>query len=253
MSPLAIGTLVFVCVLGGVLIGILLGSVLPKHYLSADAKDVIKVSMAMIATLAALVLGLLTASSKGALDDKESELRSMAAQVILLDRTMAQYGPETQEARDLLKRITITRISQIWPEESAGDVAPEAVGRGAGIETLQQSLLALSPQNDAQRWFLTKALQISGEIAAERWLVFEQIGTRIHWPFLVIVVFWLTIVFTSFGLFAPPSASAITALLVAALAVAGAIYLILAMDQPYSGLIKISGSPMRAALDQLGH
>ena len=202
--------------------------------------------------MAALVLGLMTSSAKSSLDDKESELRGTAAQVILLDRTMALYGTETREARDLLKRLVAARMSQLWPEENAGGVAPEAIGADTGIGLLQQKILALSPQNDAQRWFQSTALQISRDIAAAQWSTFQQVGSQIHWPFLVIVVFWLAIVFASFGLFAPQNAIAVSALCVAALAVAGAIYLILAMDQPYGGLIKISSAPVRAALDQLG-
>ena len=247
MSPLTIGAIVFACILGGALFGMYLRRVLPKHHLSDDAKDVIKVSMAMVATMAALVLGLMTASAKSSLDDKESKLRGAAAQIILLDRTMALYGAETREARDLLKRLVAARVNQIWPEENAGGVAPEAIGADTGIGHLQQKILALSPQNDAQRWFQSTALQISRDIAAAQWSTFQQVGSQIHWPFLVIVVFWLTIVFASFGLFAPQNAIAVSALCVAALAVAGAIYLILAMDQPYGGLIKISSAPARAA------
>jgi exosortase/archaeosortase len=110
---------VFACVFGGALFGMFLGTILPEGHLSPDARDVIKVAMAMVATLAALVLGLLTASAKSSLDEKESELRSAAAQVLLLDRTMAEYGPETKDARDLLKQTVAARISQIWPDEKA--------------------------------------------------------------------------------------------------------------------------------------
>ena len=130
MNPLAIGLIVFACVFAGALFGMFLGTVLPKEHLSADARDVIKVSMAMVATLAALVLGLLTASAKSSLDDKEGELRAAAAQVILLDRTMAEYGPETAQARDLLKQILVARINQVWPEESDARVTPEAISHG---------------------------------------------------------------------------------------------------------------------------
>ena len=111
---------------------------LPEEHLSADARDVIKVSMAMVATLAALVLGLLTASAKSSLDDKEGELRAAAAQVILLDRTMAEYGPETAQARDLLKQILVARINQVWPEESDARVTPEAISHGNGIEAVRR-------------------------------------------------------------------------------------------------------------------
>jgi len=164
---------------------------------------------------------------------------------------MAEYGAETQEARDLLKQIVAARIGQIWPEENA-TVTPGAIGRGSGIEAVQLKLLNLSPQTDAQRWLQSTALQISSSIAAARWAVLQQIGSSIQWPFMAILVFWLAIIFASFGLFAPRNTSVAATLFVAALSVAGSIYLILAMDQPYSGPIKISSAPLRIALEQLG-
>ena len=187
----------FACVLGGALLGMYLGKVLPKHHLGDDANDAIKLSMAMVATLAALVLGLMTASARSSLDDKEHALRGIAAQIILLDCTMAEYGTETQEARDFLKRMVAIRVSQIWPEENGDGVAARAVGVDNGIRDLQRKILALSPANDTQRWFQSAALQISHDIAAAQWSTFEQVDSQFHWTFLVIVVFWLTIVFVS--------------------------------------------------------
>jgi hypothetical protein len=252
MNPLTIASIVFAFVFGGALRGMYLGRVLPQEHLTPDARDVIKVSMAMVATLAALVLGLLTAAATSSLDDKEAELRSMAAQVILLDRTMAEYGPEMAEARTLLKQIVAARINLIWPEENAGTVEPGAVSRGAGVESVQKKLLALSPKDDAQRWIQSTALQTTRDIAAARWSMLEQIGSNIQWPFLVVVVFWLAVIFASFGLFAPHNSSVAAALFIAALSVAGSIYLILEMDQPYSGLVKLSSAPLRTALAELG-
>lgn len=252
MNALAIAGIVFGCLFGGAVFGMLLGAILPKHHLSTDSKDVIKVAIAMIATLAALVVGLLIASVKSSFDDKDTEMRRMAAHVILLDRTMAEYGPETQVIRDRFRQIVATRIEQIWPEESKEKLALQAVGHGSIIETIQRQLLDLSPQNDTQRWLKATALQITNEIAEARWLVFEQTGSAIQWPFLVILIFWLAVIFASFGLFAPRNGSVISVLFICALSAAGALFLIVQMDQPYSGLIKISSAPVRAALTQLG-
>jgi len=173
--------------------------------------------------------------------------------VLLLDRTLAEYGPETQEVRDLLKKILSARISEIWLEESTEIAdAEEAIGSDVGVETIQAKLLKLSPQNDAQRWLQSTALQISSDIAAAHWSSLEQIESRVEWPFLIVVVFWLAAIFASFGLFAPHNSSVTIALFVAALSVAGSIYLMLEMDQPYSGPIKISSTPLRIALERLG-
>ena len=157
MSALAVGGIVFGCVFGGAVLGMLLGAVLPKHHLSADSKDVIKVAIAMIATLAALVVGLLISSAKSSFDDKDTEMRRMAAQAILLDRTLAEYGPETREIRGRLREMFAMRIAQIWPDESKAKLAPEAIGQGEAIEAIQRQLLDLSPQNDAQRWLKSAA------------------------------------------------------------------------------------------------
>jgi hypothetical protein len=252
MSALSVGAIAFACTFGGALLGMLLSAVLPKHHLSTDSKDVIKVAMAMIATLAALVIGLLIASAKNSFDGKDTEMRRMAADAVLLDRTMAQYGGETRELRGAFRQFVGTRIEQVWPEEGNGKVAPEAIGQGAVIEEIQRKLLELSPQNDAQRWLKSTALEITGEIAKGRWLVLEQTGSGIQWPFLTILIFWLAMILCSFGLFAPRNGSVVTALLICALSVAGSLFLVVQMDQPYSGLIKISSAPVRAAFDQLG-
>jgi len=250
-DPAMIAATVFACVFGGALLGMFLGSILPEHHVGPETRDAIKVSMAMVATLAALVLGLLTASAKGSLDDKETALRTTAGRIVLLDRTLAAYGPETQEARALLKQTLIARIGQIWPEEDA-EVRLGALGEGGGIEAVQMAVLRLSPKDDAEHWLQSRALDIAGTIATSRWLAFEQIGSSSQWILLAIVVFWLSVVFMSFGLFAPRNAVVMLALLVAALSVAGAIYLILEMDQPYEGAIKLPSAPLRAALEQLG-
>jgi hypothetical protein len=251
MSGLGVGVVVFVTVLAGAAFGMYLGKVLPKEHLSAEAKDVIKVAMAMIATLAALVLGLLTASAKSSLDQKESEVRNWAAQVVLLDRTLAEYGPESGDARALLKGTLAERVSQLWPGEETGKTQT-ALGRGQGIEVVQRKLLELDPQTDAQRWLKSEALRISQSMAEARWAAIQQFGTAIHWPFMVVLVFWLAVIFASFGLFAPRNWLVMSALIVAALSVAGSLFLIVEMDQPYSGLIKISGEPVRNALQLLG-
>ena len=251
MTALGVGAIVFACVFAGALFGMFLGSILPKEHLSDNAKDVIKVTMAMIATLAALVLGLLTASAKSSLDDKENAVKNWAAQVILLDRTLAEYGPETQEARDLLKRTVSMRISQLWPG-TGETISTEMIGKGQGVEGVQHALLSLTPKTDAQRWLQSTALQTTNTIAASRWLIAQQITSNMRWPFLVVLIFWLAVIFTSFGLFAPRNNVVVAALFVAALSVAGSIFLILEMDQPYGGFIKVRPDPLLSALDQLG-
>ena len=251
MSDILIGVIVLVVVFGGALFGMFLGRVLPNQHLSTDARDIIRIVMAMLATLSAVVLGLLTGSAISSLAEKEAELRNAAVQFIMLDRTLAAYGPETNDARKLLKQLLTERMSLIWPEKG-GSVSLAVLGGGAGIDLVQQELFAMSPQTEKQRWLRSNALEITNTLARSRWTTFEQIGSRFPWQFFIIVVFWLAIIFASFGLFAPRNASVTGALFVAALGLAGAIFMILEMEQPYQGAVKIPSTSMRIALDQLG-
>jgi hypothetical protein len=251
MSELIIVGIVFGCAFGGALMGMFVAGQLPEHHLDADSKDVVKAAMALVATVAALIVGLLIASAKSSFDSKDNEVKHLAAYIVLLDRTMAQYGDETIEIRSLFRQIIAMRISQIWPEDDNDKVVTELVGQ-RGVEEIQRKVFDLSPQNDDQRWLKSTALQMTNEIAEARLLVLEQLESSIQWPFLAILIFWVAMIFASFGLFAPRNGIAVAVLLISSLSVTGALYLIVEMDQPYSGLIKISSAPMRAALNQLG-
>jgi hypothetical protein len=220
---------------------------------SDDSKGAVMLGTGMIATMAALVLALLIASAKGNYDTMSSELRQASSRVILLDRVMAHYGPETNEARDLLRRSIASTIKRIWPEDNIEQAVAESTEGRVNIETIQDKLRQLSPRNDAQRWLQSRALEISIEIAEGRWLLIEQLGQRtLPMPFFVLMVFWLTIIFASFGLFSPRNATVITVLLICALSAAGSLFLIIELDTPYQGLIKVSSAPLRNALAHLG-
>ncbi len=251
MTSTTTGLCVFACVFGAAVLAMLIRNALPKHHLSVDTKDLVKLAMGLVATMAALVLGLLVASAKGAYDTQKDEVVRMAGKVAFLDRMLAHYGPEAAEARAVLRRALEVSITRIWPEKKlpATQLAPTAAGGEAVFDMLQ----SLAPQNDAQRSLKAQAVTLAADIGQMRWLLFEQAGSSISMPLLVIVVFWLAILFFSFGLFGPANSTAVAALLVAALSVSGAIFLILELDQPFSGLIRISSQPMVNALSQLGH
>ncbi len=253
MSPLAISLIAFGCIFGGMLLGMFLRGVLPEHHLSDESKDVVKLGAGMIATLAALVLGLLIASAKGSFDAMNSGLIQTGSKVILLDRVMAQYGPETKEVRDQLRRSVASAIEQIWSKERTGQTGMQGLDPRTGLEALQYKLQHLSPQNDAQRWLQSRALQVSADMAESRWLLTEQSGhSSLPMPFLVMLVSWLVIIFFSFGLLSPHNATVIVVLLICALSAAGSLYLIQELDRPYGGLITISSAPLRNALAYLG-
>ena len=249
MSSLAISGIVFGCIFGGTLLGMLVRAFLPAHHLGTDSKDVVKLGMGLIATMSALVLGLLIASAKSSFDARSNELTQMSANVIFFDRTLARYGPETKEIRELLRASVVSALERIWPKDNS---SPGKVEGTASSEAIFDKVLELSPQSEAQRTRQAQALKIATDVAQMRWLLFAQSGSAIPTPFLVVLIFWLTILFVSFSLFAHPNLTVVITLLVCALSVTGAIFLILELDRPFAGLIQISSEPLRHALEQLG-
>ena len=249
MSPLEKSSIIFLCIFSGAALGMVLRNALPEHHLNAETKDLIKLGVGLVGTMAALLLGLLVASAKSAYDAKSTELTQMAASVIWLDRTLAHYGPETAPTRATLKAAVSRFIDQLWPRDNTqGGIG----GQTGGGEIILDKVEELAPKTEAQRSYQSQAQSLAMNIGQMRWLLFEQSGSAISTPFLVVVVFWLTTLFVSFGMFAPRNATAFFVLIVSALSVAGAIYLILELDHPFSGLIQIPPMPLRNALRVLG-
>ena len=246
MSATTISLIVFACVFVGALLGILLHAVLPQQHLSNESKDIVKLGMGLVGTMAALVLGLLVASAKGSYDAQSAELTQMSANIALLDRALALYGPETKEARNLLRGAVARVLDQMWSSASL------SVPTAAGGEILYEKIQGLSPKNDTQRSLQGQALSMAVDLGKTRWLMYEQATTSVSMPLVIVLVCWLTAIFISFGLFAPFNATVVASLFVSALSVSGAIFLILEMYTPYAGLVKISDAPLRAALAHLG-
>jgi hypothetical protein len=252
MSSLAIGLISAASIFCGSLLGIGLQRLLPGHHLSKETQDVVKLSAGTIATLTALVLGLLVSSAKSAFDSMNTGAVQSGAKIILLDRTLARYGPEAKPAREQLKRSVAAGVEAVWPAEKTGVPALTAFERANGMELVQDKLRELSPQSDAQRQLLAQAQQMVGDLTQTRWLLLEEAQTQLPISLLIILVFWLTLLFVSFGLFAPANTTAITVLGVGACAVSAAIFLVLELNRPLDGIIKISSAPLLNALQHLG-
>jgi hypothetical protein len=246
---MAISWLVFACVFGGAMLGMFLRFIVPEHHLSPDSKDIVKLGMGLIATMAALVLALLIASAKSSHDTQSGEVIQMSADLIQLDHVLARYGPETKDARGLLRSLLARGIGP------RGNYQPANIGStevNVGADIFSEKIQQLTPRDDSQRSFRDQAIQIVADLGHTRSLLLEQTGGSIPMPFLVVLVFWFTMIFITFGLFAPSNSTVVVVLLVCALSVAGAIFLILELDQPFEGLIQISDAPLRGALTRLG-
>lgn len=251
VKPALMSLIVFACVFTGALLGMFLRTVMPKHHFDVESKEVITLGMGLIATLAALVLGLVIASAKSSYDLQELSVKQISAKFLLLDRQLAQYGPEMKESRDLIRRALVHRLNETWPEESSPSEKPDAPEDASRFEGFENRIRQLVPQNDAQRGLQSRALETVSQILEARWFMLGGGGSSVPLPFLIVVVFWLTVIFGGFGLFAPRNATVVAVLFVCALSVAGAIFLILEMEEPFSGLIKISSTPLRYALSHL--
>jgi hypothetical protein len=250
MTSLYTSLLVFISVFGAGMLALLLQVMLPKHHLSAATQDTVKLAMGLVATMAALVLGLLVASAKGSYDTQKSEVTLMAAKIAFTGRILEVYGPEAAAARRAFREAVEQITDRLWPQTTSQ--SPQTNPRAVASDVFYHELKKLLPQNDEQRECKAKALDVSYEIAQVRWLLFAQTSSSISMPLLIVVVCWLAVLFFSFGLFAPANSTVVVALLVAALSVAAAIFLVLEMDQPFGGMIQISPEPMITALKQIG-
>jgi hypothetical protein len=246
-----IAAIAFGCAFGGALAGMLLRIKLPDDHLDTDSRDVVKLVMGLIATMAALVLSLLVASANTAYQAQSSELQSLSANIILLDRMLTYYGPEADAARLQLHEAVVQTHDRIWPPDrmQSADFDPAAT-RGATTSFVER-LQDLTPKSEAQKAMQSQSLQLAASIARTRLLMFEQFGNSISWPFMAVLVFWICVLFTGFGLFAPFHATVTVTLFVGALSVAGAVFLIVELSHPYSGLLRLSDAPLRGVLEQM--
>jgi hypothetical protein len=249
---LTIAVIVFVCAFGGAMLGLILRTLLPEGHLSHESKEVVKVATGLVATMAALVLGLLVASAKAAFDAQKTGFQEMATNLVLLDRTLKHYGPDADGARQVLRETTTAAVDHLWPANGAkteglGDKKVTARG-----ESLYNAVRALEPKDDVHRAMQSEALSIGAQLARTRWQLSQQDDVSNSKPFMIVLIFWLSMIFLSFGLFSPANPTTVTALLVCALSVAGAILLIVDLDQPFDGLIHVSDKPLRYAIEQFG-
>jgi hypothetical protein len=194
---------------------------------------------------------LLIASANSTFQTQSTQVQQLTANIVLLDRTLAQYGPETDLARNLLRRGVASMADRIWRENGAdsGKVAPFEAS--AAALSLYDEILKLSPRNETQRSLQARALDTVQDLGKTRLLLFAEAGMAIPIPFLVVLISWLTIIFASFSLFADNNGTTIVALGIFAVSASAAIFLILELSQPFTGLMTISSEPLRNALAPL--
>lgn len=253
MSSLEISLIVLGCLIGGVLTGMWLQFRLPNHHLSKESQDTVKLGAGMVATMSALILGLLVSSAKSSFDAVNLAIAQNGARLIQLDHLLASYGAETVELRAQLKNSLAQRIDIIWSQKTGSPAGVRAIEKSTAVIDFQSRLLELVPQNDLQKSLLTQAQQISADLGQGRLLLIEQQQEPLPPILLLLLAFWLTVLFVSFGLFAPRNITVFAVLFVCGLSIASAVFLIFEMSHPLDGFIKASPAPLTKALELMGH
>jgi hypothetical protein len=248
MNSFVVAGITTAALLGAIALGDRIRRLLPEHHLSADTKDTVKLAAGLIGTMSALLLGLLVSSAKGAYDATRGQVIQMAAKTAFLDRVLANYGPDAHEARQRFHDTVKAGVLQLWPEAARGSTGLESdASAGALVFTAIESL---APKDDTQRALKAQAATLTMALGEIRMLLLAQSVSSISRPLLVMVICWLLVIFLSFSVLAPPNATARLALAAAALAVAGAVFLILEFDRPFTGLVQLSNQSMMQALSQ---
>ncbi len=252
MNSLIVAGIIFASAFGGAVFGLVLQRIIPASHLQQESKDIIRLGTGLIATMAALVLGLLVGAAKTSFDEERGSFRQLALNVVLLDRSLALFGSESGPAREELKRTVQAIIESMRPVDGSESSRMEDKRITEHGTALYDAVRGLQPQNDSQRALQAQALQTSADLARDRWRLSQHDTGSLPPAFLIVLAFWFFVLFTSFGLFSPRNATTVTVLLICALSVAGAVFLIVDLDQPFDGLIRISDLSLRDALAKLG-
>lgn len=250
MKSILISSIVFLVVFSGALAGIGLQRILPENQLGPEAKDVIRLATGLVVTMTALVLGMLVSTANSSYQDRKNELAEIGSNFVLVDGLLASYGPDTQPLRGELRRLAEMGLERVWP--SAGSAASQLRPKDNG-KVFYDQLQILAPKDDGQVAVKGAAISAAVNLRHTYWLMFlrtEQ--SSLSFPLMAVVVLWLTLIFVSFGLFAPPTRAVLVTMVACALAVSGAVFIIMAMYTPFSGVMKISSSPIRDALSLMG-
>jgi hypothetical protein len=241
--------ILFVVLIGVTLLGGRLRRVLPADHLSTESKDAVKLALGLVATMTAILLGLLISSAKGAFDTARSEVMQMAAKAALLDRVLKFYGPEAMDARHALRDAIADGVRRTWPAELDGHARldpNEQMG-----DAVYVAIHRLAPHDDGQRGLKTEAATLMVQLGELRSLLQAQAVSPVSKPLLIALVLWLVVIFFGFSLLAPANATSTLALVAGAFSVACAVFIILELDFPFAGVIRIPSEPMTNVLSKL--
>jgi hypothetical protein len=250
MNSIAVSSIVFASIFGSGLVGMAVRRAIPADYLGPGEKEVARLVTGLMTTMAAIVLGMLVSSAKASYDARTNEVAEISSEVVTIDRMLSKYGAETAEVRAQFRLLVEASLNRIWPPQAP--VQAELKPRDEG-EILVDELQVLAPKNDAQAQVKAQVLGMVVELRKTQWNLFlKSKQSALPIPLLLVVVSWLALIYLSFGLFTPPSPTILVTLVCGALAVSGAVLIILELYTPFRGVLRISSDPILEALSQMG-
>jgi outer membrane murein-binding lipoprotein Lpp len=248
-GPVTIGLIAFVTMLLGAFAGLKARDHLPKDHLTEETKNLVSVSMTVVATVSALVLGLLISNANTSFNRIAGEVTTLSAQILRLDQILRRYGTDTEPARKMLLQYAEQKAADLFPKD--GRVRLGKPSTYKSLQRVEDLLLAVKPTNARDKWWMDQAMTLAGKIGDIRWLLAQQLGGGTPKAFVALLIFWLTLLFAVFGLFAPHNTTSGVVLTLAALAVAGAVGMFLELEQGFGSIIRVSPRPMLEAVTTL--
>src|ERR1700750_2654507 len=246
-NTVIIGLIAFAAILPGAFAGAELRERLPEHHLTDETKNLVSVSTAVVATVSALVLGLLISNANTSFTRLGGQVTALSAEILRLDHILRRYGADAEPARKVLLQYAQHKSADLFPDDRA-DVRLSNPSTYELLQRLEDALLAVKPANPRDQWWLAQAMTLAAKIGDTRWLIAQQVGQGTPKAFVDLLLYWLALLCASFGLFAPPNLTSAITLTLCALAVAGAVAMFLELEQGFGGLVRVSPEPMRQAV-----
>ena len=234
----------FLSMMGAALLGFLAKTRLPSEHLRGDTNNAIRLVANLFVVMTSLVLGLMLNSAKNTLETNNRNVRTLATELIPLDRTMRAIGPEANDARQHLVEYVRNwlRDPNILEEDPQGEALLDTIG----------TRLKAIPTSEGQKIELwNDSLQQYRQVVNQRWILVDASGGTIPTPLIIMLIFWLAIIFASFGYRSPSNTTVTASFFMAALLISATLYLIVDMDTPTTGTIEVSNAPVVRALTQL--
>lgn len=253
LKAVVLSMTIFACIFGGAVLGIFLRAILPERHLTEDSRNMVTIGMGIVATMAAIAVGLMIQGAQISFSGQRSDLIDMSAKIVFLDKLLSDYGPEAEEARQVLRSSLERTINQFWPKNGSGGAMIEPPVSKS--ETLYYQILSLKPDNDVRHGIRDEALSLTYDLSLARDSLVMGQSRSIPGVFLIVlgvILFWFVAIFFSFGLYAPTNATVISTLIISALAVTLALFMIMELNRPFDGLLRMPSEPLVEALQHLG-